>query len=154
MGIRRIKVNGGNLRVLCASRGGSAAVEFAVVLPLLMLIMFGTLQISLLMVSYNLMISAARDTARALAVGTLPDPATAQNFDANAALSVLPGWVPRSAWTVQATCDASANGNVGMTISVDPAVASLITYLPLNLPLLTTHIVAHKEPLSFGAGTC
>ena len=81
-------------------------------LPVLLLLMFGTFQTGLLMFSYNVMINAARDTARAMAVCTITDATTATNQ----VLKNLPAWVPASGWTITPTF----GSDVSVTVSVDP----------------------------------
>ena len=129
------------------SRRGAAAAEFALVLPALMLLMFGTIQAGLLVFSYNMMTSAARDAARAMAVCSITDPALAKAQ----ALAQLPPWIPAADWTV--TADNTAP-HATMTISVPSAVAMIINYVPMALPTLTTTVTMLQEPTGYGGGSC
>ncbi len=131
---------------LARSRSGAAAAEFAFVLPVLLLLMFGTFQTGLLMFSYNKMINAARDTARAMAVCTITDSTTATNQ----VLKNLPAWVPASGWTITPTF----GSDVSVSVSVDPRKAAVISYVPFSFGTLTAAVTMRKEPLAFGAGSC
>ena len=44
--------------------------------------------------------------------------------------------------------------DVSMTISVDPALAAVVAYLPIIPGPLTTTVTMRKEPLAFGSGAC
>lgn len=66
---------------------GASAVEFALVLPVFLLILFGTIQFGYLFVVNNAMTNAAREGARALAVGQVA-PAAAEAVTTQA----LAGW--------------------------------------------------------------
>ncbi len=133
----------GNLR---RSKTGAAAVEFALVLPAFAALMFGTIQAGMLIFSYNMMVSAARDATRAMAVCSIDAPtAKAQ------ALGRLPPWIPSANWSVTAD---DTDPDATMTISVPTAQAMIISYLPFDLPTLTTTITMLKEPNGYGGGSC
>lgn len=125
---------------------GSSAAEFALVLPILLLLVMGTIQISMLMYSYNVMVSIARDTARAMAVCTYTDVATATAHIRRD----LPPWVDPSDWTITPVIAS----DVSVTISVDPGKAAVLSYVPFSLNKLTAYVVMRKEPLAFGGGSC
>ena len=66
---------------------GSAAVEFAIVLPIFLAILFGIIQFGSVLFLHNNMVNAARETARRMSVAELTAanaPAFAQNY--------LAGW--------------------------------------------------------------
>ena len=149
MGKRLRMVNAAAGRLAWCVRGSSAA-EFALILPVLMLMLFGTLQVSLLMYSYSLMAGAARDATRAMAVCTVTDPGTA----AAQALANLPAWVKPTDWTITPVIGGPGPGDVSMTISVDPAKASIINLVPLLSGPLATHVTMRKEPLAFSSDPC
>ncbi len=121
--------------------------EFALLVPVLVTLMFGTLQVGLLMFSYNLMVSAARDTTRAMAVCSVTDTTTA----ATQALASLPPWIAAGAWTITPVI---GSPDVSTTISVDPAKAMIVNVIPVSFPLLTASVTMVKEPLAFGGGSC
>ncbi len=133
------------LMALQCCRGASAA-EFAIVLPLLLLLILGTLQIGMLMYSYNVMVSAARDTARAMAVCTITDLPTA----IAQTRKLQPVWIANADWVVTPVIAS----DVSLTISVTAAKAAILTYIPVNFGSLTTKVVMRKEPLAFGGGSC
>lgn len=57
-------------RLLTAADGGSA-VEFALLFPVLILLLFGTIQFSTVFYTYNSLQSAARDVSRQIAINYL-----------------------------------------------------------------------------------
>ena len=134
------------VRLSLACRNGSSAVEFALILPLLMTCVMGTLQMGAMMYSYNLMAASARDTARAMAVCTITTEADAKVQ----AKKTLPPWVSDASWVITPVIGA----DVSMTISVDVKQASILTYIPMSLGTLTTFVTMRKEPLAFGGGSC
>ena len=138
---------------LIVSRAGAAAAEFALLLPLLCTMMFGTLQVGFMMYAYNNMTSVARDVTREMAVCTITDLATARN-QALAKLTVETPWVPETGPEGWIVTPATTGSDVEMTIQVNPASAGIIAYLPFNVGLLTTHVQMAQEPLAFGAGSC
>ena len=54
-------------RAFCRNRGGSAAVEFVLVLPVLILLLFGTVDVGRLLADYQIAAQGIRDAARYLA---------------------------------------------------------------------------------------
>ncbi|EJL25248.1 Flp pilus assembly protein TadG [Caulobacter sp. AP07] len=73
-----------HLRRFLAGRGGSAAVEFALVLPFLMLLMFAFIGVGRLFWNYHIAVSAVRDAARYAA----PLPMTCAGLSASDQLHV------------------------------------------------------------------
>ena len=57
---------------------GAAAVEFAIILPVLVLMLTGIIQVGMFMFVQNQMTSVARDTSRRIAVGELTEAAAQQ----------------------------------------------------------------------------
>ena len=135
-----------SVRRLLASRHAATAAEFALILPLLLTLVIGTLQVGAMMYSYNLMVSSARDTARAMAVCTITTIADAKTQ----ALKSLPPWVAAASWTITPVIGT----DVSMTISVPITQAALLSYIPFNITDLTTFVTMRKEPLAFGGGSC
>lgn len=146
MGNRIFDVYRSRLRAVLDCTAGASAAEFAIVLPLLLLLMLGTLQVSMLMYSYNVMVSAARDTARAMAVCTIQDLPTADKQ----ARYLKPAWIADGDWVVTPVIA----DDVSLTITVNAAKAAIINYIPVNFGTLTTKAVMRKEPLAFGGGSC
>ena len=107
---------------------GAAAVEFAIVLPIFLAMLFGIIQFGAVLFLHNNMVNAARETARRMAVAELTaaqaDP-FAQNY--------LAGW--NVVFTVFATEPApgAINGDVFVRISAPAADAALISF-PIAWP--------------------
>jgi Flp pilus assembly protein TadG len=112
---------------LHADRRGAAAVEFALLLPLLTLMLTGVWQYGALFFSYNAMTTAARDGARALATGS----ATEAEVRANVVAS-MPGWMPAADVTVVARNEASTGtAFVDTRITVPAAKATVFSIGPM-----------------------
>lgn len=126
--------------------GGASAAEFAMVLPLLLLILMGTVQMSMMMYSYNVMVSTARDTARAMAVCTILDEPKA----ISQARHNQPAWLTDEDWKVTPVI----GSDVSLKIEVSAAKAAILNYLPVDFGTLTTKVTMRKEPLAFGGGAC
>jgi Flp pilus assembly protein TadG len=76
------------MRRLARNRRGSAAVEFAILLPVLTTLLFGMFEVSMAMFTQSALQSAGRDVLRRVAVNTLPF------ASAEAAIRAqVPGWV-------------------------------------------------------------
>lgn len=133
-------------RSVAIGQGGASAAEFALMLPLLLTMMFGTLQVSMLMYSYNVMVSAARDATRAMAVCTITEPGQARTQS----LTSKPSWLTDGDWATSATI----GDDVSMTISVPATKAGILSYVPFGLGTLTASMTMRKEPLAFGNGSC
>lgn len=136
------------LEKLIRARAGAAALEFALVLPLLLTLMLGTVQAGMMVFTYNAMVSAARDQARALAVCSVGQAEAKTNALAELA-SII--WVPPTSFGVSAT---AAAPDVSVTITVPTAKAMILNYVPFAPPSLTTTVTMEMEPLAFGGGTC
>jgi Flp pilus assembly protein TadG len=112
---------------LAADRRGAAAVEFALLLPLLSLMLTSVWQYGTLFYSYNVMTVAARDGARALANGSATEAEVKANAKAN-----LPSWLGSGDVTVVARNAASTGTNLVETrITVPAAQATFINIGPM-----------------------
>jgi len=102
---------------------GAAAVEFAIVLPIFLVMLFGIIQFGSVLFLHNNMMNAARETARRMAVAEL----TAAQADPFAQ-TYLAGW--NVAFTVFATEPAVGvvNGDVFVRITAPAADAALINF--------------------------
>ena len=56
---------------LAREEKGTVLVEFLIVMPILLMLLFGAIQYGMLFVTYNGMLSAVRETSRQWSVGTL-----------------------------------------------------------------------------------
>ena len=121
-------------------RRGAAAAEFALVLPLLLLILFGSIQYGALLFTYNSLQTVARNGARALASGS----ATVAEVSARVAAE-LPGWV--SADDVQIEAGDAGNNRVHMALSVPAAQATVVRLVPMPA-MLSVDVVMRREPIA------
>jgi Flp pilus assembly protein TadG len=107
------------------ARSGAAAVEFAIVLPIFLMILFGIIQFGSVLFLHNNMVNAARETVRRMSVAELDAttaPAYAQNYLSN--------------WSLTFTVTASeppATSDVSVQISVPAADAALVNF-PIAWP--------------------
>src|SRR3546814_17053231 len=62
------------------ARSGAAAVEFAIVLPIFLMLLFGIIQFGSVLFLHNNMDNAERETARRMAVDESFDAAQAQSY--------------------------------------------------------------------------
>jgi Flp pilus assembly protein TadG len=111
------------------SERGAAAVEFALVLPVLILLVLGLIEFSRV---YNIQISlsnAAREGARSMAIqNSLP---TAKSAAIAAAPSINPAITTGQITITPATC--TSGGNVAVTINYN--VALMTGFFGASLPL-------------------
>lgn len=110
----------GNWRAFRRNNSGAALLEFALLTPVLILIITGIIQFGSLFFLENNMANVARDTARRLAVGELTTQTEAETF----VQDTLVNW--GATFTVNVTePDASSNDYV-VQISVPMADASIV----------------------------
>ncbi|MCU1596379.1 MAG: TadE family protein [Glaciihabitans sp.] len=108
---------------------GAAAVEFALILPLLVLLIMGLIEFSLLFNTQISLTNAAREGARVMAIHN--DPALAKSATISAAASVQPAVSTGNITVSPSTC--TAGSTVTVTISYN---ATLLTgYFGITLPL-------------------
>ena len=125
---------------LSQARGGASAVEFALVLPLLLSFLCGTFQYGTLMFAYNAMMGVARDATRQMSVG-----AETESGAAAAARMALPRWVAGDRWAI-VTRDVGSTGTnrVQTTISVAAGEVSILNLVPMP-STLSVNVVMQKE---------
>ncbi len=105
-------------------RSGAAAAEFALLAPVLMLMLFGTVQYGVMFYTYNTMVLAARNGARAAAAGT----STAGQIS-TAIRATMPPWVPAGTVTVSTT---NIAGNMVQTsVSMPGASSTIVRFGPM-----------------------
>jgi Flp pilus assembly protein TadG len=97
------------------NQSGAAALEFAIVLPLLLLLLFGTIELSICLYDKAMITNASREGARAGIVYSYPNPISnaeitnvVNNYCATHLISFLPGTTPTTviARTIEAYGDA------------------------------------------------
>lgn len=104
------------------SRSGAVAAEFALIVPLLSVLLFGVLQFGFAIYTYSAMETAARTGARQIAFGT--NVATAEA----ATRAALPPWVAGAA-TVNTVAD--DDGFARLTVSVPGSSAAILSLVPM-----------------------
>jgi Flp pilus assembly protein TadG len=110
-----------------ADRRGAAAMEFALLLPILTLMLTAVWPYGALYFSYNMMTVAARDGARALANETATEAEVIANTKAN-----LPGWLPAGDVTVVARSAATTGtSRVDVRVTAPAAKATIVNLGPM-----------------------
>lgn len=134
--------DGESCAALSSCRRGVAGAEFALILPLLLLILFGSIQYGALVYTRNSMQTIARNGARALAAGNV----TADEVVATAR-ATMPGWVPPA--EVEVTAGPSGADNVRVAISVPAASATVVRFAPMP-DMISAEVVMRRETLGVG----
>ena len=112
------------LRALWRDRDGAAAVEFAFILPILLLLFSGIVQFGSIMFLENHMTNVARETSRRIAVGEL-----AQADAASSAQQALVNWGVTYEVSVVTTDVGGGNQDIAVAISLPMADAALMDVL-------------------------
>ncbi len=134
-------------RNILRCQGGGPAVEFGIVLPVLLLILMGIYQFGTTLFLHNNMVNAAREAARQLAVGEVTvaggGPPYAADTAQYVALDFLASW--GQTFSVSAS-DPSAPGEVSVTISIplNEAAAPYMDVIGLS-DLLEAEATVRKE---------
>jgi Flp pilus assembly protein TadG len=137
-----IRAMGANQRALRACRRGAAALEFALVAPLLFTMTLGIIEYGFVFYGYSVVQYGANNVARSVAVNTM-DIANAPA----AVKAYMPGWIPASNLTVTAQKSNTA----------DPSRSDIqvrVVYAPIHVftnvfPLTMTADVAVKQELPY-----
>lgn len=130
-------------RLLRASRGladddrGVVAIEFAIVLPVLLVLTFIILQYGFVLVTYHNMYDAARQAARQLAAGTADEAEAVA-----AAEALLVDWPTN--WNVVAAKDLT-NDNVNVRITVPGTEAALFSFTPMPTQLVAEVVMRDES---------
>lgn len=129
-----------------ADRSGSAAAEFALVLPLLTTLLLGIIEFGTVFYSYSAMQFAASSAARQMAVN-VADQATA----ISAARDVLPGWARDDvAITVVQSDPADPNRNViRVRMVADAQAMATIGMITRMVPWSLTADASIKQELPY-----
>jgi Flp pilus assembly pilin Flp len=105
-------------------RRGASAAEFALLLPVLLLILVGTIQYGVMMFTYNSMLTAARAGARIAALGSANNAAVEAMVQ-----SMLPGWVDRDLVEVEST--SIAGNQVRVEVSMPSPTSTVLQLGPM-----------------------
>ncbi len=129
------------------NRKGVAAAEFALILPVFVSMIFGTLEYSIMLFTYSSMQTTARDIARQVAVNNLT-PSEAQAKLA----SRLPPWMASSAtMKITQTKPADPTANIiQVNLSVPTRLASPITFFSRGTTSVLETQAEMKQELPFG----
>lgn len=100
-------------RIRLGSERGAAAVEFALVFPLLVLVLFGIVEFGSIFNAQLMLTSAAREGARSMAVGN--DQAAAKSLLLGAAVGLSPAVTAADVTITPAACSANTNVTVLVT---------------------------------------
>ncbi len=132
---------------LLKDKSGANAVEFAIVVPVLLLIVLGIIQFGIILFTYNNMVQAAREAARTLAVQETTA-ADAQTIALNQlAFSGLPFTVTICE-PVTVPCAGAPLSDVSVTIAVPLSEATLVDILGLFATGdLEASVTMRKEPV-------
>lgn len=125
------------------NRGESGAVagEFALLLPVLMLCLFGIIQFGSILYLHTNMENAAREAARRMAVNAADDIQGRQ-----VALDYLAGWgLTFNVNAVEAPPDVNGVIDVIVTISVPMADAGVVRFIPLGSGDLQAEVRLRQE---------
>ncbi len=112
------------LRTLWRDRDGAAAVEFAFILPILLLLFSGIVQFGSIMFLENHMTNVARETSRRVAVGEL-----AQADASSSAQQALVNWGVTYDVSVTSVDVGGGNQDIAVAISLPMAEAALMDVL-------------------------
>jgi Flp pilus assembly protein TadG len=122
----RITLPGRKPRIL-ADRRGAAALEFALLLPLLTVMITGVWQYGTLYYAHNVMTNAARNGARALAVNSATETQVVANVKAS-----MPSWIPDDVVNVVAkNTTSTGTANVSTRITIPAASATMFSLGPM-----------------------
>jgi Flp pilus assembly protein TadG len=122
---------------LVRSRSGVAASEFAMILPLILIMLFGMLQYGIMMMTYNSMLNGARSAARAASLGDSSEAVIKAELK-----NWLPAWVPSDVVTVSIT-NVGTN-DVRVNVSLPSANATVLRLGPMP-EFLTASVVMARE---------
>jgi Flp pilus assembly protein TadG len=108
-------------------RSGSAAVEFAILLPIFLAILFGIIQFGSVLFLHNNMVNAAREAARRMSVDESFDATQAEAYAQN----YLAGW--NLTFSFPNTVAQPTAADVSIEITVPAADAALVNF-PIAWP--------------------
>ncbi|MFZ4688888.1 MAG: TadE/TadG family type IV pilus assembly protein [Polymorphobacter sp.] len=101
--------------------------EFALLLPLMTLMLAATMQYGVLMFTYNAMLNTARNGARAMAAGSSTEAEVITTAKAN-----LPKWVPTAKWKIVPQNEKTTKSDrVTARITVDSQYATVLPLAPM-----------------------
>lgn len=140
------------MRAFCAksfwrARGGTSAVEFAIILPVFLTIMMGIIEFGLIIYTFNAEENAARDAARRWASNRI----TSSSVQ-SVVTSDLPAWVANAATvnTSQTTPGTPTTNIITVDVYIPAASASPTSFLSWAYKSITLHsrVRMQQEPTS------
>lgn len=134
------------LRRVRAHRGGSVATEFAMVTPLLTILLFSTVEMGSLLYAHGALQMTAAMSARRMAVN-LAAPTTANAR----AVDFVPGWANGAvtATVTQSSPADPANNNITVRLSAPSNRLAVVSLLTRLVPWTMTSSVTIKQELPY-----
>jgi Flp pilus assembly protein TadG len=136
----------GGLAALALGRAGAVAAEFALIIPLLMTLVFGSIEMGSVFFSYSAMQFQATRAARAVAVNT-----SAQSAAIASAKAQMPAW-SRNHVTIEITQTAPTDPNINLIrvrIALSSDHASPVTFISSLSPWPLVARVTVKQELPY-----
>lgn len=116
-------------RRLVHGERGAAAVEFAIIAPLLISLMLGIVQFGAIFYVWHNMTATARDTARRVAIGEITTKNGAESFASDALKGLVP-WIVNFAVAATLPAGASTSGDDVTIVITTPLVeAAMVDFL-------------------------
>lgn len=132
-------------RPLLADRRGSAAFEYALVAPLLFVMIFAIIEYGFVFYGYSSMQFGANQAARSIAVNRI-----ATSGASDAVNAYLPSWMPPSTVTVTNTLPTDATRSwIQITATAPASSTTPIRVFTSVIPLTLTANVAVKQELPY-----
>jgi len=122
---------------------GTSTLEFVIVLPLLMLILFGGVELSRAWMTFNVVVAAAREGAR-VGVVTSPFNATTAVARINAVLAGANLTSASASVTCAAPCGPDSQVTATVTVNFQTLFPVLLPMLPNPLPLTETAVMRYE----------
>ncbi|MEM7693720.1 MAG: TadE/TadG family type IV pilus assembly protein [Pseudomonadota bacterium] len=119
-------------------RGGGPLLEFILVTPVLLILVLGAIEMSMVYITFSSMNDAAREATRALARGVV-DTTGAEALAQSRLMFSHPFVITASA--------PPANDDVSVTISLPISYASATTVVTSHMADLSVQIIMRKEPI-------
>ncbi|GJD95817.1 TadE/TadG family type IV pilus assembly protein [Methylobacterium iners] len=133
------------LRRLSNDDRGTSAVEFALLIPVFLILVMGTIEFGMIAYTYNASTSAARNVARQLATNRIKVSDASEKAKEN-----LPNWVKSSATVAVSQSNASDPNSNEFTVDIkvpagDAAISNVLIWAYGAL-VINTKVTMQQEP--------